>query len=99
MLQKFWVCDFIKHRIPRRHGHRIAAISRTMCAWHHMFCCVRRRDYRAEREAAANAFGHGHNVRLAAVYPLMGKKLTRPRRAALHFIIDEEDTMLIAHLA
>ena len=29
----------------------------------------------------------------------MRKELTRPRRAALHFIIDEENAVLIAHIA
>jgi len=89
MLQKFWVGDAVKDGIARRHSDRVAAIRRTVSAGHHMFRRRRARNHAAQREAAADAFGHGHDVRMTAVDPLMGKELARPPRAALHLIINQ----------
>ena len=88
----------VEHGVADRHGERIAAEGRAVRADRHALGRVGCRETRAEREAAADALGDGHDVgRDAAV--LVGEELAGATDAGLHLVEDQQQAVLVADRA
>ncbi|MCY1486270.1 hypothetical protein D9M68_199090 [compost metagenome] len=87
--------DDVEHGVADGHRQRIAAIGRAMRARHHAGCRLFRRQASAEREAAADALGNGHDIR-ADARPLMGEKLAGAADAGLNLVEDQEQAEFVA---
>ena len=88
----------VEHGIADGAGERIAAIGRAMRAGDHGFGYLALGKAGAEREAPANALGHGHDVGGDAG-PLIGKEAPGAAITALHLVEDEDHVMPVAEFA
>jgi len=77
MGKKILIEDDIQHGIAHRHGKRIAAIGGAVGAKRHAIGRAGSGEAGAERKAAANTLGHGHDVGLDTG-PLVSKQLAGP---------------------
>jgi hypothetical protein len=86
----------VEHRVARRAGERVAAISRAMRAGNQRLGETFLGQNGAEREAAADPFRRRHDVRRDAG-PFMREQLAGAAHAGLHLIHAEDDVELVAH--
>ena len=98
MLDEAGLQDAVEHGIADGAGQRIAAIGRAVRARDHRFGHLALGEAGAEREAAADALGHRHDVGLDAG-PLMREELAGPAIAALHLVEDQQHAVLVAERA
>jgi len=70
-----------------------------MRAGHHAGGCLFGCDTGAHGKPAAHTFGHGHDIGLCIFRPLMREELTCSARAALDFVINQQDAFFVAKLA
>ena len=88
----------VEHGIAHRGRQRIAAIGGAMGAGHHGGSHIALGQAGAQRESAANGLGHSDDVRRDAA-PLEGKEATGPTVAALDFIENQQQIVLITQCA
>ncbi len=82
------------HRLADRHGQRVAAEGRAVGARRHALGGLRRREARADRKAAAEALGGGHDVGRRA-RPFIREELAGAADAGLHLVEDEQQAVLV----
>ena len=88
------------HRGERHgHGQRVAAVGRAVRTDGHAGARRRAGDAGADREAAAEGLGQGHDVRLHAGRPFPGEQLAGAAETALDLVEDQQRAGLVAELA
>uniref|UniRef100_A0A0N4ZZD7 Histidine kinase n=1 Tax=Parastrongyloides trichosuri TaxID=131310 RepID=A0A0N4ZZD7_PARTI len=89
---------FVEGRLADGHGQRVAAEGRAVHADRHALGRLGGGQAGADGEAAAQGLGDGHDVRRHAG-PFVGPQLAGPPHAALDFVEDDQDAVLVGHLA
>ncbi len=87
--------DHVEHRVPHRHGQRVAAEGGAVGADRHALGGLGRGEAGAQGKAAADALGNGHDVG-RDVRPFVGEQLARAPDACLDFVHDEKQPVPVA---
>src|SRR4030095_5099885 len=98
MLEKLLLFDNVDRCQRSGAGHRVATICTTMTADRPLAHQLFSGDDSRHRESTGNALRHDHDVRLN-IPMLAGEPLRRTTESTLHFIEDEQNSMLIAEPA
>ena len=98
LLQERRLGHDIQHSFAGRHGERIAAIGAAVHADHHAGGSLFGGQAGTHREAAANALGNRHDIGRDTI-KFMGKQLAGARDAALHFVQNQQDAVLVSQIA
>ena len=93
--QETWRQHHVQHGVGRGAGERVAAEGGAVGAGLEVLGHRLLRQHGPHREAAGDAFGGGHDIRLDA-RPFMGEQLAGPAHAALHLVQAEEQAILVA---
>ncbi len=96
--QNLWRVDDVERGFRHRAGQRVTAVGRTMRADMKRRGDFLRRQYRAHREAAAQRFRAGEDIRRHAIVHI-GKQIAGTPHSALYFIKHQQCLVLVAELA
>ena len=88
----------VDHRIADRHRQRIAAEGRAMRAGGHALAGFRRRQTGADRKAAAERLGDGHDVG-SDPGMLISEQIAGAANAGLDLVEDQQQAVVVAQLA